>query len=82
MKRLQGERYYPFGMLPKTVSPERVPIHDHVVHGRFWGCGINGFRCWMANKPLPAFVPCPCGYAGLKHYARKEHLSAYRKSHP
>jgi hypothetical protein len=42
--------------------------------------GVNGFRAWTADKPPPGFVLCPCGYAGLKHYAFKDHVAAYREN--
>lgn len=55
---------------PKRISPGRVLMHNHVI--------FNGFRAWTANKPYPGFVLCPCGYAGLKHYAKRDHVKKQR----
>jgi hypothetical protein len=33
---------------------------------------------WTDDKPPEGFVPCPCGWAGLPHYAREDHVQAYR----
>ena len=52
-------------------------MHNHVVHGTQWRAGVNGFRVWTDSKPPPDFVPCPCGYAGLPHYARKDYVEQY-----
>jgi hypothetical protein len=52
-------------------------MHNHVVHGTHWRVGVNGFRVWTDNKPPADFVPSPCGYAGLQHYARKDHVEYY-----
>jgi hypothetical protein len=43
-----------------------------------WRCGVNGFRAWTDAKPPPGFVLCPCGWAGLKHYAGREFVAYYR----
>jgi hypothetical protein len=53
-------------------------MHNHVWPGPNCPCGVNGFRCWTADKPFKNFVLCPCGYAGLKHYAAKDHVAAWR----
>jgi hypothetical protein len=52
-------------------------MHNHVVHSTHWRVGVNGFRVWTDNKPPADFVPCPCGYAGLQHYARKDFVEYY-----
>jgi hypothetical protein len=65
-------------VLPRTITAGRVLMHNHITHGRGWGCGINGFRAWSDVKPPPGFVLCPCGWAGLKHYARRDHVAAWR----
>ncbi len=54
-------------------------MHNHVIHGTHWPSGINGFRAWTDDKTPPGFVLCPCGYAGLQHYARKDHVEYYRE---
>ena len=61
--------------IPRSIPPGRVLMHNHVVHGPDWVCGLNGFRCWTADARFADFEECPCGYGGLKHYARKEHVS-------
>jgi hypothetical protein len=53
-------------------------MHSDVIHGPNWPCGINGFRAWTDDKPPEAFVPCPCGWAGLPHYADEAHVQRYR----
>ena len=63
--------------VPKSIRAGRVLMHNHVIHESDWGCGINGFRVWTDDKPPPGFIPCPCGYAGLKHYASRQHVAAF-----
>jgi hypothetical protein len=62
----------------RKVPPGRVLMHNFITHGPYWGIGINGFRAWTAYKPFEGFVLCPCGYAGLKHYAPKKHVAGWR----
>jgi hypothetical protein len=71
-------RYVAGEYLPKTVPVGRVLMHNHVRHGRYWGCGLNGFRSWWADKPFDGFVPCPCGFADLPHYALRDHVKFQR----
>ena len=66
--------------LPNSVREGRVLMHNHVSHGPNWPTGPNGFRAWTDDKPPLGFVPCPCGWAGLPHYAREDHARAYRGS--
>ncbi len=48
---------------PKRISKGRVLCHNHILY--------QGFRAWTDVKPPPGFVRCPCGFAGLPHYARR-----------
>jgi hypothetical protein len=73
-----GSRGVRGGTLPRKVPPGKFLHHNHVIHGPGWGVGINGFRAWIAPKCFPGFVRCPCGWAGLKHYALKDHVECYR----
>jgi hypothetical protein len=41
-------------------------------------CGVNGFRAWTDTSKPPNFVKCPCGYAGLPHYAHRDHVKVVR----
>jgi hypothetical protein len=83
-KQLRAERkrnrirYLRSGTIPNKIPPGRVLMHNHVMHGPGWSCGINGFRAWTADKPYKGFLLCPCGYAGLKHYADRDHVKAWR----
>jgi hypothetical protein len=71
-------RYVRGFTVPKKIPPGKVLMHNRIMHGPYWECGRNGFRAWFDDKPYPGFVLCPCGYAGLKHYAGKEHAEAWR----
>jgi hypothetical protein len=71
-------RYVNGTTIPKSIQEGRVLMHNMVRHGSNWECGINGFRAWTATKPFPGFVLCPCGWAGLKHYATKGHVAVWR----
>jgi hypothetical protein len=55
------------GYVPKSVAKGRVLMH----HGSNWPTDPNGFRAWT--------VPCPCGWAGLPHYAAKGRVESYRE---
>ena len=77
--KARKDRYVNGETVPKSVPKGRVLVHNHVIHGTHWPCGVNGFRAWTSTKPPPGFVPCPCGYAGLEHYAWAEFVKAYRK---
>jgi hypothetical protein len=68
------QRYINPATLPKSVRDGRVLIHNHVRHKIDTPCGVEGFRAWTDTKPPPDFVPCPCGWAGLPHYAHRDHV--------
>jgi hypothetical protein len=53
-------------------------MHNDVSHGPNWTTGPNGFRAWTDDNAPEGFVPCPCGWAGLQHYAPESHVQAYR----
>jgi hypothetical protein len=62
------------------MPPGRVLAHNHIVHGTDWPSGINGFRFWTwpsRSKPRH-FVLCPCGWSGLRHFARSGFVEDYR----
>jgi hypothetical protein len=69
----------PMLRVPKKIKPGRVLYHNHVMHTVDMPNSLNGFRCWTqpASRPvLDGFAECPCGYAGLPHYAHKDHIKA------
>jgi hypothetical protein len=74
----QDENRYVGRGVPRKIPPGRVLSHNHVTHGPDWPTGPNGFRAWTNAKRLPNFVLCPCGWAGLKHYALKDFVAEYR----
>jgi hypothetical protein len=45
MSESKARRYVNGGTVPKTVPPSRVLVHNHVIHGTHWPCGVNGFLC-------------------------------------
>jgi hypothetical protein len=63
--------------LPRRVPRGRVLMHNQIRHGPQWPTGINGFRAWWAAKPHEGFVPCPCGWAGLPHYAAADYVEGW-----
>jgi len=63
---------------PKSIGKGRVLMHNNVNHGPNWPTGPNGFRAWTDEKPPLGFILCPCGWAGLPHYALESHVQAYR----
>ena len=69
------------GYLPKLVVEGRVLMHNDVIHGPNWPTGVSGLRAWTSDKLPEGFVPCPCGWAGLPHYALRGHVQSYR-DHP
>jgi hypothetical protein len=73
-------RYVNGGTLPKSVGRGRVLMHSHVIHSPDMVCGTNGFRGWTDTRPPAGFVLCPCGWAGLEHYAHRDHVAAYRRN--
>jgi hypothetical protein len=62
--------------LPDKIPKGRILAHNHVMHTIDMPEGLNGFRCWTWREDLRPdnFVPCPCGWAGLPHYASREHI--------
>ena len=53
--------------LPRSVSPGRVLVHNHVQHTVDMPNGMNGFRGWT-QKGTKGLVVCKCGWSGLPHY--------------
>lgn len=72
----KGMRYVRMGTIPTSIRPGRVLMHNHIRHTIDMPCGQNGFRAWTDTAPPPGFVKCPCGWAGLPHYALKGHVKA------
>jgi hypothetical protein len=66
--------------LPRKVPAGRVLAHNHVRHTVDMQQGRNGFRAWTwpEEKKPQNFVRCSCGYAGLPHYAIRDHAQSYR----
>jgi hypothetical protein len=62
------------GSIPKRVAPDRTLMHNHVKHIAKTPCNYNGFRAWTDIKPPDGFVERPCGWSGLTHYARRDHV--------
>ena len=77
---MRGWRYVAGGQIARSVPKGKTLAHNHVVHGPWWGCGLNGFRAWWCDKPPKGFVRCPCGYAGLPHYAWRKHADLWREN--
>ena len=74
-----GVRYV--GYIPKEIPPGRVLMHANVAFaGDHTRIGDQGFRAFItATKPLDKFVPCPCGWSGLPHYAHAQIVAAWRR---
>ena len=66
--------------IPKSLARGMVLAHNHVVHGPDWPCGVNGFRAWTDAKRPAGFLPCPCRWSGLRHYAARRFVEAYREN--
>ena len=64
--------------LPTHIRSGRVLMHNNVLHGPNWTSGLNGFRYWTESQPPDGFVLRPCGWAGRKHYADRDHVNGYR----
>ena len=64
--------------LPIEVPSGRVLAHNHIWHHAEMPSGLNGFRFWTSpkGKQPKHFVPCPCGWAGLPHYAARDYVKA------
>ena len=74
-------RYISNGV-PRSVSPGRVLMHNHVQHTVDMPVGLNGFRAWTDASPPPTFEECKCGWSGLPHYraAAPMHLTAKQRA--
>ena len=74
-----GVRYV--GYIPKEIPPGRVLMHANVAFaGDHTRIGDQGFRAFItATKPLDKFVPYPCGWSGLPHYANARIVAAWRR---
>lgn len=72
------ELYWGSSTVPKAVPEGRILAHNHIMHTARTRHGVRGFRCWVwAPEDIPEhFAPCPCGWSGLPHYARKDHIEA------
>jgi hypothetical protein len=68
-RRADRTRYVRVFTVPRSIPAGRVLMHNHVQHTIDMPCGLNGFRAWTANKPLPGFKRCRCGWSGLPHYS-------------
>jgi hypothetical protein len=49
----KNKRYVAGGMVPKTIGPGRVLMHNHVIHGTGWGCGIEANAGEADSTGLP-----------------------------
>jgi hypothetical protein len=67
--------------MPRTIPKGRVLAHNHIMHTAWMPNGLNGFPCWTMPEDNihKSFVPCPCGWSGLPHYAHRDHVAAVRK---
>lgn len=79
MTKRKTSRYIRGFTLPRSIPEGRMLCHNHVAHGPFTPCGLNGFRAWTDTEVPDGFVKCSCGYAGLPHYAHRSHVKFYRK---
>ena len=61
-------RYLPGGHVPREIPAGRVLIHNSE------RSGTRGFRAFTGTKPLDGFVPCPCGWSRLEHYAHADYV--------
>jgi hypothetical protein len=70
-----------YGYIPQSVGAGRALCHNHVQHDVDTYCGCNGFRARKSKTAeIPkGFIKCPCGYAGLPHYADRDHVKYQRK---
>lgn len=64
--------------VPKSIGPGRVLCHSHVQHTVDMPSSLNGFRGWTDKRPPANFVSCPCGWSGLPHFARRDHVEVMR----
>jgi hypothetical protein len=69
--------------IPRSISPGRVLMHNHVRHTIDMPSGLNGFRAWTSNAvPNDEFKPCHCGWSGLPHFSRVPDTSCLEKLSP
>ena len=68
--------------MPRKIPEGRVLAHNKVQHGEDWPSGPNGFRWWIwpREKKPRDFLRCNCGWAGLPHFAAREHAKYYKCS--
>jgi hypothetical protein len=79
-KERDTERVVRAFTVPKKIPEGRVLMHNPVrIFEQFQIVGDRGFRVWTDIKPSPDFVLCPCGYAGLKHYALKDFVAGIKQ---
>jgi len=62
-------QYIRGGSVPQATRSGWTLCHNHVRHTANTRCGVNGFRAWWVKVPPEHFVPCPCGWSGLPHFA-------------
>jgi hypothetical protein len=74
-KRKQRERHFaPYslsiGLRPKKIPRGKVLWHNHVMHCKGMGHGVNGFRYRAGWLPVSRkeFEECHCGVIPLKHF--------------
>jgi hypothetical protein len=67
------------GAVPRSIPKRQVLCHNDIQHWPNMPCGVNGFRAWTEAEPPKDFVKCPCGYAGLPHYAARDHVAEVRE---
>jgi len=73
LSAIMGTRRH-LASIPRRITSGRVLMHNHVKHTPKTPCHYNGFRAWTDIKPPDGFVECPCGWSGLTHYARRNHV--------
>jgi hypothetical protein len=68
------------GRMPLSVPKGRVLAHNDIRHTSTMPTGHNGFRAWAVplEKMSKGFVPCPCGWSGLPHYACEGHVKVVK----
>jgi len=65
----------PVAYRPRGIEPHPRPGKAHIHNSE--RSGTRGFRAFTGTKPLDGFVPCPCGWSGLEHYAPAFHVESY-----
>ena len=79
MKNKRTMRYGGAG-IPRKIPTGRVLAHNHVRHAVDMTQGVNGFRWWTWEKGKQPrhFLRCDCGWAGLPHFAHRDHGKHYK----